>query len=101
MNQWCKPPPHRPLGKIGLRIQPNPALANSTIAFTVPESGKYSLDIRTVSGRLVQTLSRDQLLPKGRYEKKLNVQRMAAGVYFVHFTFKGQTLTDRLVVLRP
>ncbi len=93
--------PQRPIGKIGLRIQPNPALANSTIAFTVPESGKYSLDIRTVSGRLVQTLSRDQLLPKGRYEKELNVQRMAAGVYFVHFTFKGQTLTDRLVVLRP
>jgi len=93
--------PHQPIGKIGLRVQPNPALSNSRIAFTVPKPGNYSLDIRTVSGRLVQTLSRDQFLPKGQHEKELNVQRLAAGVYFVHFTFEGQKMTERLIVLKP
>lgn len=89
------------MGQLFLRIQPNPALDQSSLAFNLPTDGLFSLDIRTVSGRLVQMLGKDQFLPEGEYQKEIAVQNLAAGVYFVHFTFKGETITERLVVLRP
>ena len=89
------------LGRLYLRVQPNPALDKSSVAFNLPSAGAYSLAIRTVSGQLVQTLSKDTFLPEGNYQKDIAVQRLAAGVYFVHFTFAGETITERLIVLRP
>lgn len=87
--------------RVTLRITPNPALTWSTLSYTLPDAGEVTIEIRTVSGQLVERLLSGQDMPAGAYTKDLAVQQFAAGVYFVQLTYEGQIYTERLVVIRP
>jgi len=86
--------------QIAIQLTPNPALSWSTLSYTLPEAGEVTIEIRTVSGRLIERLLSGQDMPAGAYTKDLAVQQFAAGVYFIQLTFNGQIYTERLVVIR-
>ncbi|MDP6803656.1 MAG: T9SS type A sorting domain-containing protein [Gemmatimonadota bacterium] len=78
---------------------PNPANAQTAIAFAVPRDGKVDLSVFDVAGRRVKTIISDDL-PAGRHEYTLDTSRMAAGVYFYKLQTHGKEQTRKLIIVR-
>lgn len=87
------------------RSAPNPFNPTTRIAFTLPEGGaRAKLDVYDVSGRLVRTLI-DGVLAAGVHDATWNGvdgrgHAVASGVYFSRLRWKGQTETQRMILLR-
>jgi hypothetical protein len=76
---------------------PNPFNAMTSIAYSVPESGRTRLVVYDVAGRRVATLVDGDLLP-GRYSVRWDAGNVASGVYFYRLT-QGSRAESRPVVL--
>ena len=83
---------------------PNPMNPRTTIRFGLPRSGRVTLRIFDIRGRLVRTLIADDLMQgphmvewDGRTARGLLV---ATGVYHYRLEALGQKLTRRLIVLK-
>jgi hypothetical protein len=86
---------------------PNPFNPRTAISFTVPGSSgsvQTRLDLYDVSGRVVRTLTNEQLPPgphaavwDGRND---DGRPVATGVYFAHLRSGGLTATKQLVLLK-
>ena len=83
---------------------PNPFNPATTIAFSLAETGKVSVRVYDVSGRLVRSLV-DGTLPGGRHEIRWNGtnargEAAASGVYFYQLITDHLSQTRRMVLLR-
>ncbi len=72
---------------------PNPFRESTSIRFILEEASHIKLKIYDTSGRLVKTLT-DEELPAGPHEEALNASDLASGVYFY------QLISDRDVVVK-
>lgn len=94
---WVEVPTHLLLSLEGL--QPNPAVKDLLVSFTLPSDAAASLEMIDVSGRRV--LARDlRGLPPGRHTLRLDEARPPAGVYFMRLTQRDQSVTTRAAILR-
>jgi len=83
-----------------LRVsRPNPARGESTLRFSLARSGKTTLRIFDVSGRLIQTVT-DRDHPAGEFEARVMLRKWPAGVYFYRLEAPGFMATRRLVVIK-
>lgn len=83
-----------------LRVsRPNPARGEARLRFSLARSGKTTLRVFDVSGRLVQTVT-DRDYPAGEFEARVMLQKWPAGVYFYRLEAPGFAATRRLVVLK-
>jgi Secretion system C-terminal sorting domain len=64
------------------QVYPNPAQENVVVAYSVAQAGLYTIEIVDLSGRLVMNLGSEENLP-GSYFKTLNIENLAAGMYFI------------------
>lgn len=83
---------------------PNPFNPTTIIAYTVPLSGRVSLRIYDLAGRLVQTLI-DEPQTQGEHSivwngHNRNGQQMATGVYFMRLETAGYVSTRKIVLLK-
>jgi len=79
--------------------QPNPALGDLTVSFTLPGSDAAKLELLDIAGRRVY--ARDLLgLAPGRHTLRLDDAKRGAGVYIVRLTQKGHAVTTRATLLR-
>ena len=90
--------------RLGLRIAPNPTLAQTTVRFRLPTAQTVTLEIVAPGGRCVRALHAgtvsageqaivwDGLLPTGR--------SASPGIYFARLRAAGRQETARLIVAR-
>lgn len=64
---------------LALRIEPNPAANSTTIAFTLPQSGAWSLRMIDLLGNTVMT--RTAVASQGRRHETLDLSTLPSGLY--------------------
>lgn len=79
---------------------PNPFNPSTTIKFDLPASGNVSLRVYDLQGRLVNTVVNDEFKVRGTYEYKIDMNRMASGIYFYTLQQNGQFLTKKMALLK-
>lgn len=76
---------------------PNPFNPETTISFTLPESGYTSLKIYDVLGREIKIV-KDQYLSSGKYTLKFNGNNLASGVY-IYVLQQGKYIDKKKMLL--
>jgi hypothetical protein len=96
------PGPHG--GHLVLSAAPNPARGSSEIRFALPSSGRVSLGIFDLQGRLVRSLlsaKADAGNHAVRFDgRSADGDALANGVYFAKLELDGREVVSRLVMLR-
>jgi len=83
---------------------PNPFRKHTTIEYTLPEPGRVTVEVFDVLGRKVRVLVNDQR-KAGPHRVTWNGQNgsgqgVASGVYLTRLTFKGETITQKMVLVK-
>jgi hypothetical protein len=95
---WVEVPERLALALEG--FQPNPARRGAVVAFTLPSSGRGSLEVLDVSGRRAYRQRLDGL-GAGRHALAIEPPRgLAPGVYLIRLTHEGRTVTARGAMVR-
>lgn len=79
---------------------PNPFHTATQAAFAVPKTGRATLRLYDVQGKLVRTLFDGIAAGQRRYEFPFHAGTLAAGVYFEVLEAAGTRLVTKLVMLR-
>lgn len=97
-------PPRTPAWSVALRVGPNPARGECTVAFTLPRASAAEVSVLDPGGRRVRTLSRGWRGPgehaiawDGRDERG---RVLPGGVYWVRLEGRDGTISKRIVRLR-
>ncbi len=78
---------------------PNPFNPTTTIAFTIPQAGTVHLTVYDIQGRTM--LSKELCVPSvGIHRVKVDGSEWNSGIYFSRLTFKGQTITQKMVLTK-
>lgn len=78
---------------------PNPFNNATRISFSIVESGKTSLLLYDVHGRMVEELINQSMKP-GRYNVVFTPQSLSSGIYFYRLVSTDNVATKRLVFLK-
>jgi hypothetical protein len=78
---------------------PNPFNGETTIPFTLAESGKVVLSIYSPTGQLVKTLLDEVLLPGGHHIRA-NLGSLSSGTYWCSLRVGEKRQTQRLVLMK-
>ena len=78
---------------------PNPFNPETTINYTLPESGIIQLKIFDVLGRELKTLV-NEFSGSGLHSVKWDGSSYSSGVYFCSITFKGKTLNNKMLLMK-
>lgn len=81
---------------------PNPFNASTAINFTVPQTGKVTLEVFDVLGRKVSTLV-NEVLPAGQHTALFTLSsdlQLSSGVYFYRLRTTEGIITKRMVFLK-
>jgi hypothetical protein len=81
------------------KVYPNPASDLLNIALTLPQSGKVTLELYDLTGRVVT--SKDiQVISAGELSEQLEVSGLANGVYTLRATQMNLSASERVVLVR-
>jgi PKD repeat protein len=82
----------------GLTASPNPTSANTTLAFTLAETGAYRLEVMNMQGAVVAVVAEGQGEAGQRISHEFSKGRLATGVYMVRLTSGKQSKFTRVVL---
>jgi hypothetical protein len=85
--------------EVTLTSYPNPFRRQAIVEYTLPESKKVRLAVYDVLGRRVAVLE-DGRRQAGRHRARLEGTELSSGVYFGRLRVEGQTLTQKITVVR-
>jgi uncharacterized protein len=80
----------------GFEIYPNPASIRTTVAFTLAESGKYTLDLYDIKGVKLKTLSTGN--SPGNKNLEIELAGYARGVYVLKLVTSKKVTSKRLLI---
>ena len=80
-------------------VRPNPARAQATVAFALPQAGAVRLEVYDLLGRRVMTLL-NEMRPAGQETRVLDVSHLSAGLYVLRLETASAVQTQPLVVVR-
>lgn len=78
---------------------PNPFNPSTAITYSVPTTGRVSLNVYTITGQLVTTLVDDVMAP-GVHTVTFDASRMASGVYIYRLVADGFTQTHKMTLVK-
>ena len=78
---------------------PNPFNPETTIEYSLKESGHMILEIYNTKGQRVITLV-DAYKPAGSYSVNWDAKEMSSGIYFYKLSTKDKTLIKKMILLR-
>ena len=81
-------------------IAPNPIFYEGHIAITLSKSTELSLQLSTVSGRVIHTLVHRKLYEQGAYTFQLDTNELPVGIYFATLHVYGNIHTKRILVAK-
>ncbi|HHZ65093.1 MAG TPA: T9SS type A sorting domain-containing protein [Flavobacteriales bacterium] len=79
-----------------LKIYPNPNSGEFTVSMTLENTPNFELKVFNNLGEQVFTEPVERI--KGSYEKRINLNGRAAGVYNVQFIFAGETINRTIII---
>lgn len=77
---------------LGIQLYPNPAVNTGTLKYTLPATGKVTIQLMNTTGQQMQILF-SGTKPKGEYQLQMNslVKTIPAGNYFIKIEQAGKT----------
>jgi hypothetical protein len=78
---------------------PNPSLEQTTVRYQLPEDGTVEIALYNVLGQQVATLARGEQAA-GNRQITVDTSTLGSGVYFVRLQAQGQTVTEKIMVVR-
>jgi hypothetical protein len=104
INQWAGLPGETEQIRLALKISPNPVTSGADIKMAIPVSGKASLKVFDVQGRLVSTLFDDKIAA-GEHAihwggANNNGRRVASGIYFMKMETRRGSIVKKMVISR-
>jgi hypothetical protein len=79
---------------------PNPFNPTTSIRFDVTKSTKMSLNVYDASGKLVQTLLNNEVVPTGTNEVVFNAGKLSSGVYFYTLVSDNFKETKKMMLIK-
>ncbi len=79
--------------------RPNPFTHDTVIRFSIPFTGQVSLEIFDVAGRRVATVREGEMVAGSHYAN-FDGRDLPAGVYFYRLRSAGESVTDRMLILK-
>lgn len=83
--------------KPALTVLPNPGNGNFTLDYQTAVSGKTEISVYDPSGKIVHTEIKQAVAGTNRYP--LQLEQLAAGIYFVRVSGNGGVATERIIRL--
>ncbi|HEY3295597.1 MAG TPA: T9SS type A sorting domain-containing protein [bacterium] len=80
-------------------VAPNPFNLTTTLSYSLPEAGAVKITLFDVLGRSVKQMDFSSV-PAGAHTAQLNAEGLSSGVYFVSLKAAGQTLTQKILLLK-
>jgi hypothetical protein len=78
---------------------PNPFNPSTTIEFTIPKEGRYSVSVYNILGQLVKTLTEDEFKP-GYYKVNFDASRISSGVYIYRLYGNSVNITKKMILMK-
>jgi PKD repeat protein len=78
-------------------VNPNPAHESATLHYFLQASGRVTMELQDVSGRIVKMVE-DRMLPQGNHQAEIDCQGIAPGIYFVRVSSAGHASVRKLVI---
>ena len=78
---------------------PNPFNPSTTIEFTIPKDGKYSISVYNILGQLVRTLADDEFQP-GYYKVNFDATRLSSGMYIYRLFGNNVNITKKMILMK-
>ncbi|MEW6467941.1 MAG: T9SS type A sorting domain-containing protein [Bacteroidota bacterium] len=87
--------------ELGIKLhpnQPNPFKGTTTVQYELENSGKVSLEIYDLTGKLITTINEGNQ-PAGKHSIEVDGSSLQAGVYFYTLVVDGVKLTGKMTVV--
>ena len=75
-------------GEVNVEVYPNPFNENAVISYNLPSSGKVSIEIFNMHGKLMKMISNEYHVA-GQHSVHLNRENFKAGTYLLNFKVEG------------
>lgn len=82
------------------KVYPNPFNPETSIEFSIPNTGPVSLDIFDATGRKVQTLIQNKVYTAGTHPFRIEAGRLASGVYLLRLQASTVMVTKKITLLK-
>ncbi len=85
--------------KISLWNSPEPFNPATSIHFTLPSDGAALLEVYNINGARVATLL-NGFTPAGQHQVAFDASRLASGMYIYRLTFGGETVANKMMLVK-
>lgn len=85
-------------GKLPFSVYPNPFSFNTTIEFSVPETGMVTLSVYDISGRLLDRILSGKLA-RGEQRIEWDGGSLKSGAYFLRLELDATTQVSKIIIL--
>ena len=89
----------QPTNSIILGVSPNPASSQAAITLTIPEATPLELGIFDLSGRIIETITADEIAEPGSHTLNWEIGHIPTGIYILRATAPGLTTATEMVVI--
>ena len=79
-------------------IYPNPASTYSKIEFNLVKGSKYTVELYSLSGTLIEVLSKGTIKGSSSIAFDLDVQKYVKGTYIVRVVSDKESISKRIIV---
>lgn len=80
---------------------PNPFNPSTVIGFSLPSQDSVTLEVFDITGRLVASIYRDQMLSAGYHTATFNADSLSSGIYITRLiTSNGSILTNKMILMK-
>jgi len=79
---------------------PNPAKNNSTIGFSLTESGRINLQLYSMTGAVVKNILANEFYNSGYHEVNVNISDLSPGIYIYVMQVAGRQLSKKMIVAK-
>jgi hypothetical protein len=80
-----------------LSVYPNPAKSNATVSLEIAKAGNVEISLVNLLGQTVKTFEYGKVT-NGKYELKMDLNNVNAGVYMVNVKVAGSETTQKLII---
>ncbi len=84
-------------GNFEVTLSPNPVNSNATLALNLKDASDVSIFLNDENGKLVQTITENNLLKKGSHQFTFSTQKFSKGIYLIHVVTNGKDCVLKIV----
>ncbi|MBT5528281.1 MAG: T9SS type A sorting domain-containing protein, partial [Cytophagia bacterium] len=85
-------------GVMSLKAYPNPFKGMANIEFSVPESGKATVEVYNIVGKRVATLFEGEVEKGNSYTEVFHAGELSTGIYLIRLSTATESLVERIIL---